>query len=551
MKGLRGRRLLRDLPAFAAFVWAFVTLLQAHRFFLSPPALLHPLDEGYVNAFAWRMVSGQMLPFVDAVSHRGPLMYWAVAVAMKLGSPTSWVPIRVVSMICGLLTVAFTFGAGWRAGMPLTGAIGALAVVIVFVLGMPPIDGIGYCGEHLLNVFAMASLVCCVAALDRSRPRPSLALLAAAGALGALGALSKQLGVVSIVPLGLWVAATSVSRPGLDRRARWAMVAAFAVGVALPPLITALRYAAAGELRTLYYYTVKYNSEVYLGPYNAKAKVSALAGWVAGHGVLLGILAPIALWGVTRPLAGAGRLRDLPRAYDAHGFSTTVALSAFGVVLFSNTALRDFIHYYVQVAPWCGLLLGLIVERVIEERAPLQIFRPALVRALVLLPMILVLAIGGAERFEQHARDRKSKRHFGDLRASGICDYVRAHSKPEEPLFVWGFVPELYTSCERRPASRYVFTTFVAGFVPWFDRATKADDDARAVPRSREILVEELERSRPPVIVDAPKSMGNRPMQRYEVLARYLARNYCPGPTVEGYGTFLRRTGGGCPAVSK
>lgn len=546
------RRLLVALPSWVVFAWSLFLLLRAHLFFLSPPALLHALDEGYVNAFAWRMVDGQMLPFVDGVSHRGPLMYWAIAIAVRLGNPTSWAPIRVTSMICGLLTLAFTFLAGQRAGRPLAGAVGALAVAVIFLLGMPPIDGIAYSGEHLLNVFAMASLVCLIAGLDRARRRPSLALVFSAGALAALGALSKQLGAVAIPTLGLWVLAVAVSRPGLDRRTRWLLPLVFAAGVAIPPAITALRYLASGELKTLYYYTVKYNSDVYLAPYNAKAKIDEYGSWLVKHSELLAILAPIGMWGATRPFAAAVSLRDLPRAYDEHGFVATVAVTSLATALASNAALRDFIHYYIQLVPWCGLLLGALVEHAIEARDPKSVFRASAVRALVLLPVLVLLTVGVGHRYAQYARDRKNKRAFNDLRASPVCNYVRAHSKPGDAIFVWGFVPELYTSCERRPASRYVFTTFVAGFVPWFERASKKDDDARAVPGSRKLLIDDLERSRPPIIVDAPKTLGNRSMRRYEELAAYLDKRYCEARTTDGLDVYRRRTdAGACPAEPK
>jgi hypothetical protein len=323
-------------------------------------------------------------------------------------------------------------------------------------------------------------------------------------------------------------------------------------GVALPVVITVIRYAAARQVGALIYYTVTYNSDVYLDPYSTEAKVNTIRGWVTSHGILLGILAPIALWGATRPLAAASRLRDWPRAFDEHGFVATVALGALAVVAISNAALRGFIHYYVQIVPWCGLLLGVLVERAVEGRPRIGVFRPMGVRALILLPLILVTQVGSAHLFNRYAHDRRTRRAFVDLRSSDICKYIRAHSKPEESLFVWGFLPELYTTCERRPASRYVFTTFVAGYVPWFDKATLEEDDRRAVRDSRALLIADLEQSRPPVIVDAPKSMGNRSMRRYPVLARYLGMRYCPAGMQGGYAVLLRRTeAGACPAGSK
>jgi hypothetical protein len=533
-------------------------LLGAHLFFLRPPTLLHTVDEGYVNAFAWRMVEGRMLPFVDAVSHRGPVMYWAAAIAVWLGDPTSWAPIRVTSMLCGLLTIAFTFGAAWRARRPLMGAVAALGIALAFLVEMPLSDGLAYSGEHLLNAFVMPALTCLVVGLDRERSRPSVRLVAAAGALVAMGALSKQLGAVAIGPLGLWVIAVAVSRPGLDRRARWLLVGAFAAGVAVPVLIVVARYLAAGELGTLFYYTVTYNSKIYLGPYSTLAKLDVYGSWTAKYGVLLGILGPLGMWAVTRPVFSASGIRDLPRAYDEHGFLATVGLGSLLLVVASNAAMRDFIHYYIIVVPWCGLLFGAVVEDMLAARDSARAeaeqgggYRPALLRALVLLPLIVVTLVGSGQRFARHARNIDKKEAFDDGRTSALCAFVKESSKPDDSLFIWGFSPQFYTSCERKPASRYVFTTFVAGLVPWFTKATREEDEARAVPGSRELLIEDLERSRPPVILDASRSMGNRPMRRYEALAGYLDKHYC-ATKKEGLDVFLRRNEEGrCPSGSR
>jgi hypothetical protein len=556
MSAPRRRGVPPNLPAWIAFGCAFLLLLVAHVIFLRPPTLLHMVDEGYVNAFARRMVEGRMLPFVDAVSHRGPLMYWAAAVAVWLGSPTSWAPIRVTSMLCGLVTVAFTFAAAWRARRPLMGGVAALGIALAFLVAMPVSDGLAYSGEHLLNAFVMPALVCLVVGLDRERSRPSVKLVAAAGALVALGALSKQLGAVAIGPLGLWVIAVAVSRPGLDRRARWLLVGAFAAGIAVPVAIVVARYLAAGELGTLFYYTVTYNSKIYLGPYSALAKLNVYGSWTAKYGVLLGILGPLGMWAVLRPVLSASGIRDLPRAYDEHGFLATVGLGSMMLVVASNAALRDFIHYYIIIVPWCGLLFGALVEHMLEARgsAPGEQgegrYRPALIRALVLLPLITVTLIGSGQRLARHAREINNKEVFDDGRTSAICAFIKESSKADDALFVWGFSPHFYTSCERKPASRYVYTTFVAGLVPWFTKATREEDEARAVPGSRELLIEDLERSRPPVILDASKSMGNRPMRRYEVLAAYLAKHYC-ATKKEGLEVFLRRNEEGrCPRGS-
>src|SRR6266545_2186995 len=263
----RFKRLVPDMPAWVAFGWSLWTLLGAHLFFLRPPALLHFYDEGYINAFAWRMIDGHMLPYVDAVSHRGPLLYWIAALAAKLGSPTSWVPIRICSLVVTIAPVIFIFAAAYRAKKPLAGGIAAIATVVALLLALGPGDGIAFNGEHVLNVFATAAFFSLVVALDRRRPTPSVALVGLAGALAAMSALSKQVGAAMIPALALWVIAAAVSRRSLERSQRWKLVLAFAAGLAVPVATVLLRYAVVHELNTFIYWAIRYNSEIYMAPY--------------------------------------------------------------------------------------------------------------------------------------------------------------------------------------------------------------------------------------------------------------------------------------------
>ncbi|HEX7480845.1 MAG TPA: hypothetical protein VF331_23790 [Polyangiales bacterium] len=551
MKTPRTQSLIADLPAWLAFIACFSVLSWAHWFFLTPPTLLHPIDEGYINAVAWRMADGRMLPFVDGVTHRGPLMYWVVALAVKLSSPLSWLPIRAVSMLCGIGSVALTFFVARRAGYLLAGALAALASVGAYVLDMWPIDGFAYSGEHLANVFSVAALGCLVVGLDQSRATPSRAWVAAAGAIAMLGALSKQTNAVSLGPLGLWVLAAAHSRPGLSRRARFALVGVFAGAAVVPVAITIARYALAGELRALVYYTLTYNSKVYLGPFTAAARGVAVQDWFANHAIMLGLLLTTGGWAASRSLATAPALRQLPRHHDQHGFVATVGLGALSLSLTSNAALRDFMHYYIQAVPWCGLLLGVLVEHALGSPLTLSGPRRAAIHGLILLPALYLLYIGTQQRFEHYDADRRSGRAFRDPHEQAVCAYVHAHSRPDQTLFIWGFWPQLYTECQRKPASRYVFTTFVSGFVPWFESATLAEDDARAVPGSRALLIADLEDSQPPILIDAPQTLGHRSMRRYHVLATYLDQHYCSVGIYSDFELFQRRDASGqCASVT-
>src|ERR1043165_130300 len=67
--------------------------LRAAWFFYAHNAPVH-FDDGYVTAVGERLLSGHWLPYVDAASHRGPVMYWLAALAQALGGRMEWYGVR-------------------------------------------------------------------------------------------------------------------------------------------------------------------------------------------------------------------------------------------------------------------------------------------------------------------------------------------------------------------------------------------------------------------------------------------------------------------------
>jgi hypothetical protein len=538
------RALWRELPLFVTLALTLVLVAAPHLALTLPRPVAVNIDEGYLTAFAMRLLDGHMLPYVDAVSQRGPVLYWLSAILTAL-TGVNWLMVRLAALATSLATVLLAFLGARRAGHPLAAALATIAFAAACLIAMWPLDGIAFNGELLLDAWAMGSLWALVAALDPARPRPSVRLLLVAGLLAAMGALSKQVGALTIVPMGLWVAAAAATRPGLERRARWRLVGAFALGVAIPLALVAGLYLAVGEFGTLIYMTFTFLSKVYMSPFTPQLRREVWAAWLNDNVVSLVSGAILMMWGLCQPLLRAKGPRDLVRAYDEQGFVATVAFAAGLSVLAAHGTLRDWGHYYVQAVPWCGLLFGLVIERALGP-LPLDEPRGRVITACVLLPAVVIVAIGVGNR-TAYCISERARGRWRVPADENLCRFVQEHSRPDEKIFVWGFRGDVYVDCHRRPASRYVFTTVVAGLVTWFNGASKANDDARAMPGSRETLVRELEQTRAPVIVDLGiPSLGNRPMRRYELLARYLDDKYCPAGMVGEAVLYLRKQGDSC-----
>lgn len=439
------------------------------------------------------------------------------------------------------LTALLAFLAGRAGRQPFAGALGALAVAFVGLVGMFPADGMSYNGEYLLNVFAMAGLLAVAAGLGASHQRPQLPYLAMAGACAALGALAKQNGAVLLPTLGMWVLAAAAAREGLAPRRRIALVATFGVGAAAPIVGVLVRYAIAGELDALRYYAWTYNVDVYMQTITSEVKHAAATRWLAERAVLFVAAAALILWGLRRPLTGGSA--GLLRRWDEDGFTTTVALGALLALIVCNSTLRGFWHYYVQIVPWFGCLSGLLLDRALPHRSRGP-RRQAVQRGLVAAPILLLVAgswafrVDGYRLAQQRIRDQTSR----------WCAAIDARAPVGAPLFVWGFRPDLYVWCDRAPASRFVYTTFVAGFVPWATWMTKEQEDRFASPGSRQLLLAELEAAKPPIILDAGASLAGRGLLRYEFLKGYVTEHYCQTTSLADMPLWERRDGqSSCP----
>ena len=47
-----------------------------------------------------------------------------------------------------------------------------------------------------------------------------------------------------------------------------------------------------------------------------------------------------------------------------------------------------------------------------------------------------------------------------------VSRYLATHTNPDDPIYVWGSVPEIYWASGRRPATRFLTTPFLAGNDP-------------------------------------------------------------------------------------
>lgn len=132
------------------------------------------------------------------------------------------------------------------------------------------------------------------------------------------------------------------------------------------------------------------------------------------------------------------------------------------------------------------------------------------------------------------------KGDYSFLAARWAAEYVRAHTRPGDPVLVWGFEPAVYLLAERRAPTRFFFNVPVAApFVPERWRAEFLSDVKEHPP----VLVLVLREDR------IPHASGRRDdstaqLHEWEELHGWLRTHYRPETEIEHFTIWRREDAG-------
>jgi hypothetical protein len=500
---------------------AFGVACRLHMLYLRDPGPVG-FDDGYTMALGERLIDGHWLPYVDGCSHRGPMLYWAAAIAQALTGRFGWLGTRWLIIVTTMGTLLGLFATGLAARRPFAGGI---AVLFCTWSTMVAIDGaFKVTGEGVASPFAVAAMFFTAMALYRSKRSNARHVFAAcAGTAAALAGLAKQTALPTIGPLALWIAAAAWSQAEWSGRDRWRMLGALAGGFALPLLVVLVRYAASGELHTFWYWYARYNAEIYMSPFKDVPFSRELNSLLMREPWAIGALAIVSGWGIAAPLSGMKRGNlGVARGYAAAGFEATSAWLAMLMFAAAVAPMRNWPHYFLCVYPFVGLLVGAQGETLLRgQGAPRFQVAAHVVAASALIAYFAQMSAVRLVALEQaHPLGAPSA-----ITPEPLCKVIDEQSGPRDAVFIWGFDGDIYLTCRRRPASRFTYLTLVAGTVPpaW----TEVRED-RVAHGARQQLIADLRQERPPVILDMPQNMGNISMRAIPVLAAFLDQEYCP-----------------------
>jgi hypothetical protein len=520
----RGPRLELEC-AIAIGLMALGCLGRTHIFMLEQPGPLS-WDEGYMAALAARLIHTRWLPGVDAISQRGPILYWTMTVVQWLGGWDRWVGVRVLAWLVPSITVCALIALGIIQRRPLAGAYGALLYAFVLGCALVTGDGIGINGEHFLGMYALLATAFCAASLRaaKSAPNRGRGLAAVGGVMVALAGFSKQIALPAAGPLLLWLVVPLGEEPAAaTRHARTMRGAFFVGGWLLVALLCISPYVVTGHLDDFWYNFYRYNTEIFLAPYKSMSLQRELAGWFMDNAFPVGTLFMIGGLAATQMLRHLHGFRRpaWTRALQDKAFELVV-LALFLMFLWAMIIqMKWWHHQMVAMIPFLGLLFGMRVETALQSGSRLGRTVTMLAQTMFALCFLFISFDAKMLRLQ---RERVAGLWTNAL-PDAICELIHRHSAPDDSIYVWGFDGDVYVTCSRRPATRYVYSTMVAGIVPPFWNEWRPDRVAR---HARENTVEDLETNRPKIFVDMPMKLGNLSMLVVPEIREYIQKHhYC------------------------
>jgi 4-amino-4-deoxy-L-arabinose transferase-like glycosyltransferase len=443
-------------------------------------------------------------PYIDAIERKPPLLFWTYAAIFEVVGKFNWTALHFVALVWTLCAMSGLYSIGRELFDRNTGLIAALFYGIFQPLWMW--KTLSFDGEMMMNLPII--LACAIAFRpNSSRFRPELF---PAGALLAAAFLLKQPAAIAAVPLGIYLLLPSYrASRRLTRTNSIIQSAIFTIGFFTVLGVVTIVLWQQGILSDAFYWTI--------GDHDVPHVF-----WQKG------ILNTLAFVGACLPLV-IGAIMACQDKGEIWAERTAERTALFGLLgasaIGAAAGARFYPHYYVQLIPALVLLAAPYYARLWSRtmQPPYWLLRPALTYAWLALTVIVFSTIHWTGLAPRRVPSQAGR-------------YLSTHSRPNDRIFVWGQASKIYLDAQRRPASRYIETFPLTGYIfggpiPGFDTRS------RILPGAWSILEQDFARHPPTYIVDVqpdPKS-AQYPVKDFPILARLLAERYQPvAHTAEG-----------------
>src|SRR5437667_1103596 len=470
------------------------------------PSLLHPQpidSEAMYSVVANEMVDGGR-PYIDAVERKPPLLFWTYAAVFQVAGKFKWKALHIVALMWTLCAMAGLYVIGSELFDRNTGLIAALFYGVF--QSWWTWKTLAFDGEMLMN---LAIIWAWAIALRRSSSRLRPELFPAGALLGA-AFLLKQPAAIAAIPLGIYLLLPSYrTSRSLTRMNSIIQAAILTAGFLAALGLVTIVLCKQGILDDAVYWTIADHDVPHV--FWQKGIVNTLTFLAACLPLVIGAI--MASRDKSEIWAG--------RAAERTALFGLLAASAIGAA----AGARFYRHYYVQLIPPLALLGAPYYTKLWSRtiQPPHWLLRPAVTYAWLSCTVIAFSIV-----------------HWTGLAPLRVPSetgrYLSTHSSPDDRIFVWGQTSKIYLDAHRRPASRYIATFPLTGYVfggpiPGFDTRS------RIMPGAWTTLKQDFARHPPTYIVDvqADPKTAQYPVKNFPILAKLLAEWYQPvAYTAEG-----------------
>lgn len=414
-------------------------------------------DEASLATMGMVLDAGGRL-YHETADRKPPLVPYLYAAVFRVTGTIDVRPVRVVAaLVLAATTVLIGSEARRRAGSDVAGVVAGLLFLLAFGAFFP--------GDSQAAGFELFMLLPMTAGVVLAARQHAFA----AGVAIAFACLAKQTAATTMLPVAYLV-----------WRHRGALgVQRLVIGFLAPIAVAA---ALLGP-RPFLLWTVTGNGgylRVQGGFGEVVIRFIAMTAALAGLELALVVLC-------------AGALRHRSGSIDLW-----LWLLGAGVAVVAG--LRFFGHYYLQLLP-PAVLLATPILLSLQERWRNVLLGLAAATAAV-MTVIGFFPTGDAASIPYRT----------------IADAVRKATRADETVFVWGDLPEVYWSSNRKPATRFIHTGFLTGNSG--GRPSGAGDSTDGVPGAWDMLAADFKQRLPDLIVDT--STGRVRQQEYYPLSRTI-----------------------------
>jgi len=504
------------------------------------PREIWNVDEGSTFTMAQILREGGAL-YRDAADNRTPMSSFLMAGVFAVGGDWNlWAGHFAVALMVGG-TAWLLRRIGRQAGETAVGTAAAVVFTLLSYVMLPALDGLAAHTGWFLAFFSALG----IASFIRAFHAQSIRWAFVAGTWFAAGMLSKQPGLLD-AGICVVVLLLAIRDQPSTWRDRSRLLAGLALGLLWPLLATWAYLSAQGAWEPFVRYALDYNTKIYMPevPF-AERWWSARMPFIllrdhAPVGLILGLLAALGLLRATLPT-----LRR--REGGAFPLLNWIILGWCGTGLLS-TALsgRDFPHYSIQLMPGLALACGWVVVRLWRMAADWPRYGRHLLATAFALGLVSLITT---------AVHRIVTLDASDTIGPNVGRLINEYTAPTERIFVWGYQPELHCHARRLPNTRFMYSVFLTGLVPWTNTDPLKNTDYAIVPGAWDDFWHDFERTPPALIADTGSIRGflKYPLRRQERLWNEIERHYVeiePG-SAQTYGiTLYRRTAAAPAAVS-